>query len=290
MTLSAPACHDGYARNDPPLTLSDLISEADHRQLETLWKSTGEDPSAPGSHHRLRNFTTGLAKLLGGVDCWWLVASQRPTPSDVFSFQLFDGWAILDVVSFNPLIDAERNYAAYMEMAQRHGCDPQSEHAVRSAGETRALLRRDIASDEEWDGHWKVREFLIPCYGIKERMHAIHSVAPGIESYLLIDRALDAPPFGERERQLAYLATSGASSLHRRLCFERGLLPPASKVLAPRERETLELLLTELSEKEIAETLGVTVRTAHQYVTSIYRIFGVSGRAGLFSLWIRTVA
>jgi len=60
----------------------------------------------------------------------------------------------------------------------------------------------------------------------------------------------------------------------------------ASAPLAPREREVLELLLTEATEKQIAERLGLAVSTTHAYITGIYRKFGVRGRAGLMSLWL----
>lgn len=67
--------------------------------------------------------------------------------------------------------------------------------------------------------------------------------------------------------------------------LSRGLLL-ASAPLAPYELKVLQLLLTEASEKQIAERLGLAVSTTHSYVTSIFRKFGVRGRAGLMSLWL----
>ncbi|SEQ30331.1 regulatory protein, luxR family [Azotobacter beijerinckii] len=60
----------------------------------------------------------------------------------------------------------------------------------------------------------------------------------------------------------------------------------ASVPLAPYERKVLQLLLTEATEKQIAERLGLAVSTTHSYVTSVFRKFGVRGRAGLMSLWL----
>lgn len=57
--------------------------------------------------------------------------------------------------------------------------------------------------------------------------------------------------------------------------------------LARHERRVLDLLLTEAAEKQIAERLGLAVSTTHSYITTIYRKFGVRGRAGLMSLWLR---
>ncbi|MFX1767850.1 PAS domain S-box protein [Paraburkholderia sp. A1RI-2L] len=57
-------------------------------------------------------------------------------------------------------------------------------------------------------------------------------------------------------------------------------------ILAPYERRVLKLLLTEATEKQIAERLGLAVSTTHSYITGIYRKFGVRGRAGLMSRWL----
>jgi DNA-binding NarL/FixJ family response regulator len=51
--------------------------------------------------------------------------------------------------------------------------------------------------------------------------------------------------------------------------------------LAPRYRRTFDLLLTVLSEKQIAAELGLTPASLHEYVKAIYRILGISSRAEL---------
>ncbi|MEE2976200.1 MAG: LuxR C-terminal-related transcriptional regulator, partial [Pseudomonadota bacterium] len=57
--------------------------------------------------------------------------------------------------------------------------------------------------------------------------------------------------------------------------------------LAPHESRVLQLLLTEAAEKQIADQLGLATSTTHSYITSVYRKFGVRGRAGLMSLWLK---
>ena len=51
--------------------------------------------------------------------------------------------------------------------------------------------------------------------------------------------------------------------------------------LSPRERDTLDCLLTGAAEKEVAARLGLSVHTVHSYVKSLYRKLGVSTRAEL---------
>ncbi|MBY4897209.1 PAS domain S-box protein [Cupriavidus sp. AU9028] len=63
----------------------------------------------------------------------------------------------------------------------------------------------------------------------------------------------------------------------------------ASAPLAPHEQKVLQQLLTDASEKQIAQRLGLAVSTTHSYVTGIYRKFGVRSRAGLMSLWLNHV-
>jgi DNA-binding CsgD family transcriptional regulator len=57
--------------------------------------------------------------------------------------------------------------------------------------------------------------------------------------------------------------------------------------LAPRLRQTLDLLLAGDSEKQIARKLSLSPHTIHDYVKAIYRRFGVGTRAELLALWVR---
>lgn len=72
-----------------------------------------------------------------------------------------------------------------------------------------------------------------------------------------------------------------------RVLEERNHLVQLKESLAPHECRVLNLLLTEAAEKQIAEQLGLAISTTHSYVTNIYRKFGVRGRAGLMSLWLK---
>src|SRR5688572_19751070 len=63
-------------------------------------------------------------------------------------------------------------------------------------------------------------------------------------------------------------------------------LDKLTKSLAPRQRQVLYRLKTGRPEKEIAAELGLSVHTAHGYVTAVYRRFGVNSRAELMALWL----
>jgi DNA-binding NarL/FixJ family response regulator len=58
---------------------------------------------------------------------------------------------------------------------------------------------------------------------------------------------------------------------------------PSPDSLAPRLRQTLACLLEGDSEKQIAARLRLSHATVHQYVTTLYRRFGVQSRGQLLS-------
>ena len=58
--------------------------------------------------------------------------------------------------------------------------------------------------------------------------------------------------------------------------------------LSKRQRQVLSLLLSGVSERQLAERIELSAGTVHKYVTSIYRYFGVTTRAELMALWIPT--
>lgn len=57
--------------------------------------------------------------------------------------------------------------------------------------------------------------------------------------------------------------------------------------LSPRQRQTLKLLLTGMSEQEIADKLGVGFETAHTYVQAVFRAHRVQSRAMLMARYLR---
>ena len=56
---------------------------------------------------------------------------------------------------------------------------------------------------------------------------------------------------------------------------------PGPDALSPRLQQTPACLLDGDSEKQLAARLGLSRATIHQYVTALYRYFGVTSRAHL---------
>ena len=68
--------------------------------------------------------------------------------------------------------------------------------------------------------------------------------------------------------------------------------PSVAKQMAhvtARERDVLRLLCEGLTDKEIAERLGVRYRTVRTHLENLYRKFSVRNRHGLVAEWLRRV-
>jgi DNA-binding NarL/FixJ family response regulator len=65
---------------------------------------------------------------------------------------------------------------------------------------------------------------------------------------------------------------------------------PSPVKLSPRLRQTLAYLLEGDSEKQVADHLGLSHDTTHEYVTALYRHFGVKSRAQLMAHAIKRLA
>jgi DNA-binding CsgD family transcriptional regulator len=59
--------------------------------------------------------------------------------------------------------------------------------------------------------------------------------------------------------------------------------------MPPHQRKVLLLMVTGLSEKQIAAELNITTNTAHQYVTALFRRYGVRNRPSLMARWLGQV-
>jgi DNA-binding CsgD family transcriptional regulator len=99
---------------------------------------------------------------------------------------------------------------------------------------------------------------------------------------LVFNRLLGDRPFGRRESRLVHLFQLEIGPL-----LGGPLASAEEQPLSPRQRQTLIALLEGDSEKEVALRLGLSVNTVHEYVTSLYRHFGVSSRAELLAHFLR---
>ncbi|MBK1831026.1 hypothetical protein JIN77_09840 [Verrucomicrobiaceae bacterium R5-34] len=211
-------------------------------------------------------------------------ASPKNIPADYHDLihEGLNGWMSIAAVYTNK----QKNLKAVMDRwfvrAQREGADDYTRAICANSGSTRAILRRDIVSDEDWENDWFRRDFL-HYFGVSDRLSSVVTLNDECEACIFLDRPLDAEPFTESEKNLIYLASAGTAELHKRMFLEHGAMV-ASSPLSKRERETYRYLLTEMSESQIADHMKLSAHTVHDYARGLYKKFGVKGRLGLMAL------
>ncbi|WP_217997681.1 helix-turn-helix transcriptional regulator [Gordonia soli] len=86
--------------------------------------------------------------------------------------------------------------------------------------------------------------------------------------------------------EMARHATAGALTRRRRRTPGRlpALAPRDADPLTPRERETADLAGRRLSSAEIADRLGVSVRTVDNHLGAVYRALGITSRRELIAM------
>ncbi|MEM1210397.1 MAG: LuxR C-terminal-related transcriptional regulator [Planctomycetota bacterium] len=95
-----------------------------------------------------------------------------------------------------------------------------------------------------------------------------------------IQRRLGEPDFNARETALLGLAAEEMAELHR---IGRLEPPRLLEGLPPRLRELAEALTTEMSQKQIADAMGISYETLRSYAKHLYARAGVNGRESLIA-------
>jgi DNA-binding CsgD family transcriptional regulator len=116
---------------------------------------------------------------------------------------------------------------------------------------------------------------------------SIRATAPlGLDGFVVfgLDRARRRARFRAADRDRVLELLPSLAPPLRRLGRVHGLIDGRA-ALSPREAEIYRLLLTERSEKQIAQALGVTPNRAHELVGSVFQKLGVTGRNGLWAHW-----
>jgi DNA-binding CsgD family transcriptional regulator len=255
-----------------------FLRESDLRAVSQIWGELAEFPVSQTDEaltHALRE----LARTVGASNAFWVGAHRAEESSPIGDPR---SWSILATAE---LVSSERRTASVARESRRFAAgdvDPTTYALVSLAGTSRALLRRELVDDDTWRQSWLYNEVLQPL-GIGDPLTGAHTIDAYNESYIGVERDLQAKPFGERERDVLRLFLSGANALHRALVRAES----TSRRLTPRERQVLSLLLAGLSERDISRRLAIGQRTTHQHVVAILHKYGLSGRIGLMAHFLQ---
>ena len=147
------------------------------------------------------------------------------------------------------------------------------------------ITRRMSVPDELWYQSTFYREYVEPL-GADEFATGI-SAAPAVRGLLFLggSRVHGADAIEPvKAATLAILTEELAALIGTRLALAD---QKSMAGLSPRQRETLELLLDGLSEKQVAAEMGVKLSTAHTYVVQLHKHFDVQSRGELMSYFVR---
>jgi DNA-binding CsgD family transcriptional regulator len=145
--------------------------------------------------------------------------------------------------------------------------------------------RTELVDDRTWYGSEAYNEWCIPM-GFDDVLISRNAQSKSQLSLTIsVHRAIRAPGFGRRQRQLVQLLQQETARLIGTALAAPG--EPSLLALSPRLRQTLVSLLEGDGEKQTAARLGLSRPTVHQYVGQLYRHFGVNDRAELLSLFLR---
>ena len=175
-------------------------------------------------------------------------------------------------------------YSAYMRELTPSG-DPVFQALRRLSGRLVTRTRRQLVTDSAWYRSSAWHDYHRPT-GIDDRLVSVYQLSEGgLVSVISLHRAPGERAFSPHEQRLASFFHGELAPLIGRALVSG--FEPSPDRLSPRLRQTLVCLLEGDSEKQVSARLGLRPATVHEYVTALYRHFGVSGRAQLLAFVIR---
>jgi DNA-binding CsgD family transcriptional regulator len=161
--------------------------------------------------------------------------------------------------------------------------DPILRPLGRSGGKLVTRTRQQLVRDHAWYRSLSFNDYR-RVVGVDHCVYSLRAL-PGENSYSFIGlhRELGERIFGPRERRLLHICHDELGRLTGTILARK----PELAQLSPRLRQTLDALLRGDSEKQVASRLRLSRPTVHEYVTALYRHFGVSSRAELLARFIR---
>ncbi|GAA5494662.1 hypothetical protein Rhal01_00825 [Rubritalea halochordaticola] len=274
--------------NPKPHHSGPCICADDVEQIVQLWHDLHKF-TALQADEAMEMFLGRMGEILHSCCGYWVAAASGKELASSMKTDLYDGYEAVDFIAMPGGLshqEVDDRQAMYSQLSIKHGVCPIAVASVASRGETRAILRHDLMNDEEWEREWVYQKFY-QVNDIGDRLVALYPVDSQSESCVVFDRKVDQDYYEARDRELLKLAMAGVGQLHRELMLLRGGVDNTSRLLTPRERDVLKLILTGDTEKEIAEHLGMGRSTLHHHVIAIYRKYNVRNRAGLQALWGR---
>lgn len=252
-------------------------------RTHSLWDELADFQAAQAEeslHHLMR----GLCRLVDAQTANWIGAVRMASniPHDPVK-----GWRPRTIIHLDPYPQLHVAVQEQTKQLEAGEVDLTTVRNVATAGTFRANRLADLAPPEWFESAYYRKYYL--GMGRVDAIWAGVPVNEDAETYFGIFRDTQHAPFTPEERDTLAYALRGLKWFHRQQMLSRGLLV-ASSPLTLVERQVLSSLLNGKTEKEIAAIQGQSPHTTHEYVTAIYRKFGVKNRASLMALWLGKAA
>lgn len=259
-----------------------------HRErLQGIWDKLAEFPEPQLGNEGLQFLLKSISELIDADHGYWLsgmrikhlAAESDPMfgwrPGPVFYYQEPPGSTS---IAKSSLKGVEAGRTAPGESTVNH---------IRNAGRFRATLMRDHVSPDFYrSDHY--RRFYAS-RNITDSLFVVAPVNSDTEVYFCFNRVGEQPPFTQDELSMAADTLRSLNWFHKKVLLGHGLLI-ACKALTPTEKRVMRLLLTNLSEKQIAANLQQKPDTTHKHISNIYRKFNINSRTALIAIWLGTSA
>ena len=171
--------------------------------------------------------------------------------------------------------------------ANRIAADPSWRSLLHVPDRLVTRTRRQIIADAAWYRSAVFDEYLGPA-NIDNFVISLNQVSDaGAISGIHLDRPIGERDFSPREQRLLHFFHGELGRLIGRSLISA--TEPGPEKLSPRLRQTLACLLEGDSEKQVAARLGLSHATTHQYVTALYRRFGVQSRGQLLAYVMKRI-
>lgn len=278
--------------NRPAWQPSPVISPKLQKQIGKIYELWDElsDFGLDKTDAALEYCMKRISTLLDAQDSFWVGAVHvlKNAPRKKLTDSL-SGWRVRAVRPLHPQYHHTRHYKKVVKEANHSDLELGDTNIALAAGSGRFrayTLQSGSLVDVKPFQRTAHYDFYYRQHGIRDRIWVVSPVNADIESYFCFDRIGDRKRrFDEADLELAAFALRGIKWFHRQLMLSHGL-GLCEEPLTPAEHRVIQGLLTGATEREIAEAVGHSPGTVHQYATRIYQKFGVRGRTEFTALWL----
>ena len=258
------------------------MTEAQREAVHLLWDSLSDFPTSE-TDPALTHLMEGIARMIGAGNAYWLGYLRFPAEPDD------------PLKGLRPGLPPGAN--RYLYPAPIHDESSRAQTIIWKQKQTNDGYTR-AARDVGQFRSFRLRKEMRPAYFEEEFYQTFHAsrgfhdqcvvffpVNENYESMFNFQRVGVKKDFTAEEEAISVYALRGLKWFHRQVALSHGLLI-AESPLSPAQRQVAQLLLTQRSEKQIAEEIGKSASATHKHITEIFRKFGVKSRAGLMAVWL----